>query len=137
MVNYDLIGISVERSRAWRQSDPTVSTTVVNGDSGHRKAWVSEGAHGDADRLIAALLGMEHRSAANWTESESEFSSLVPDPDVLGYVAEDFKRTRKAGQFGESTASPSLTGEAVAEPNALRFAFDLNAQLSARTRSSS
>jgi len=111
-----------------------VPTAVVDGNSRRWKARVSKRAHGDAHRLIVTVFGVEDGSPTNWAEPEYELRPLIPDTDVFGGVAEDFERSREAGQCCEDTAGPSLAGEAVANANSPWLAFDLNAQLSAGTR---
>jgi hypothetical protein len=114
--------------------DPRVPTAVVDGNSGRWKVRVSKRTHGHAHRLIVTVFGVEDGSPTNWAEPEYELGSLIPDSNVLGGGTEDFERSRETGQCCEDTAGPLLAGEAVANANAMWFAFDLNAQLSAGTR---
>lgn len=127
-------GIFVERSGAWRQLNPCVSTAVVDGNPRRWKVRVSKRTHGDAHRLIVPVFGVEDGSPANWAEPEYELGSLIPDTNVFVGGTEYFERSREAGQCCEDTAGPLLASETVANANALWFAFDLNAQLSTGTR---
>ncbi len=127
-------GILVERLRAWRQLNPRVPAALVDGKSRHRKLRVSKRAYGDAHGLIATLFGVEDGAPANWAKPEYEPGSLIPDTDVFGGGTEDFERSREACQCREDTAGPLLAGEAVANADSTRFAFDLNTQLSAGAR---
>jgi hypothetical protein len=83
------------------------------------------------------FLGVKDGGSAEWAESEYELGTLIPDTDVFGGSTQDFERSGEAGQRCEDTAGPLLAGEAVANANSKGFALDLNAQLSAATRSSS
>ena len=107
---------------------------LVDGKSGRWKARVSKSAHGDAHRLIVTGFGVEDGSSTNWAKPEYELCSLIPDADVFGGGPRDFERRGEARQCCEDAAGPLLTGEAVANANATRFAFDLNAQLPAGAR---
>jgi hypothetical protein len=107
---------------------------LVDGKSRRWKARVSKRAYGDTHRLIVTIFGVEDCSPTNWAKPEYEPCSLIPDTDVFGGSTEDFERSREAGQCCEDTAGPLLAGETVANANSTRFAFDLNAQLSAGAR---
>ena len=107
---------------------------LIDGKSRRWKVRVSKRAHGDAHRIIVTVFGVEDGSPTNWAKPEYELGSLIPDTDVFGGGTEDFERSREACQCSEDTASPLLAGEAVANANSTRFAFDLNAQLSAGAR---
>ena len=107
---------------------------LVYGKSRCGKAGVGKRAHGDAHRLSVTVSGVEDGGSTNWAKPEYESCSLIPDTDVFGGGTEDFERSREAGQCCEDTAGPLLTGKAVANANSTRFAFDLNAQLSAGAR---
>ena len=109
-------------------------TAVVDGNSRRWKARVSECTYGDAHGLIVTVFGVEDGSPTNWAKPEYGPCSLIPDADVFGGSTEDFERSREACQRCEDATGPLLAGEAVANANSTRFAFDLNAQLSARAR---
>jgi hypothetical protein len=128
-----LIGIFVEGYCARRQFHPTMPAAIVNGDTGRRKVRIGKRTHGDAHRIIASVFGVEDGSTADWTKSKGELGSLVADTHVLRCGAENVEWSVKAGQCSERTSRPSLAGKAVTNPNALRFAFDFNAQLSTGT----
>jgi hypothetical protein len=83
---------------------------------------------------MVTVFGVEDGSPTNWAEPEYELGALIPDTNVFGGGTEDFEWSREAGQCCEDAACPLLAGEAVAQADALWFAFDLNAQLSAGTR---
>ena len=126
-------GILVERFSARRQLNPRVSTAVVDGNSRRRKVRIAQRTHGDGHRMIDAIFCMEDGSPAYRAEPEYEPGALITDTNIFGGSTEHFERSREAGQGCEDTAGPSLAGEAVANANSLWFAFDLNAELSART----
>jgi hypothetical protein len=88
---------------------------------------------GDAHRIIVPFFAVEDRGPADRAEPESELGALIPDPNVFGGAAEDFERSGEARQRCEDAAGSLLTGEAVANADSARFAFDFNAQLSAGT----
>jgi hypothetical protein len=125
-------GIFVERSRAWWQLNPWMPAALVDGKSRRWKARVSKRSHGYAHRLIVTLFGVEDSSPTDCAKPECEPCSAIPDADVFGGGTEDFERSREACQCCEDTAGPLLAREAVANANSTRFAFYLNAQLSAR-----
>jgi hypothetical protein len=107
-----------------------MSATFIDRDLGLRKTRVSEGTHGDTRRRVfVTLFGVEHRCPAHRTESEPEPGALVADAHVFGGSAVNFIWSSEARQRRESTASPALTGEAVANANAERFTMNLDAQL--------
>ena len=112
-------------------------TAVVDGILRRWKVRVSKRTHGDAYRLIVTVFGVEDRSPTDRAEPEDELGSLIPDTNVFGRGTEDLERSREAGQCCEDTAGPLLAGEAVANAYSSWFALDLNAQLSAGTRSCS
>jgi hypothetical protein len=79
---------------------------------------------------------MKHGGAADRAEPEQELGSVISDTQVFRRDAEDLKGSREAGQRREDAASPSLTGEAVADADASRFTLNLDAQLPAGARGS-
>jgi hypothetical protein len=107
---------------------------VVDGKSRGWKARVSKRTHGYADGLIVTVLGVEDGRPTNWAKPECEPCALIPDTNVFGGGAEDLEGSREARQGRKDTAGPLLAGEAMANANASRLAFDLNTQLSARAR---
>lgn len=107
-----------------------MSATFIDRDLGLRKTRVSEGTHGDTRRRVfVTLFGVEHRCPAHRTESEPEPGALVADAHVFGGSAVNFIRSGEARQRRKNTASPALTGEAVANANTERFTMNLDAQL--------
>jgi hypothetical protein len=88
----------------------------------------------DTHRIVVTFFRVEDGSSTNRAEPEYELRSLIADANVLGGGTEDFERSGEAGQRCEDTAGPLLAGEAMAEADSSWFAFDLNAQLSARAR---
>src|SRR3990170_555607 len=104
---------------------------VVDGNLRRRKAGVGKRADGDAHGSFLTIFSMKHGGPANGTEPETKLCSLIPGAHIFGGVAEDLIRSREAGQGRKHTAGSLLAGKAVANADAARFAFDLNAQLSA------
>lgn len=92
---------------------------------------VSKRAYGDANRVIVTVFGVEDGRSTNRAEPEYEPGPFIPDTGVLGGSTEYSERSGEASQCCEDTARPLLAGEAVTKANCTRFAFDLNAQLSA------
>lgn len=115
-----------------------MSATVIDRILRWRKAWVREGAHGDVHRRsFAAFFGMEHGCPADRAEPEPELGSLVTDANILSCGAKDLIGCGEAGQRGEDTARPTLTGKAVANADSEWFTLNFNTQLAAGTRGSS
>jgi hypothetical protein len=104
---------------------------VVDRDLRRRKRGIGKRPHGDTHRVVAALFGVEDGRPADRTEPEDESGALIADARVFSRSAEDLERSSEARQCGEDAAGPSLAGEAIADADASRLAFDLNAQLSA------
>ena len=111
-----------------------MSATVVDGILRWREARVGEGAHGDTHRrLFLTFFGVEHGGPADRAEPEPEPGSLVTNANVLSCRARDLIRCGEGGQRGKDTARPTLTGEAVANPDAEWFTLNFDAQLAAGT----
>lgn len=123
-------GVFGECSRAWRQLNPGVPPTVVDRNGRRRKVRVGKRTYGNADSAILAHFGVEDVSPTDRAKPEDELGSLVAGTDVFGGVAEDLEGCVKAGQCGEYTAGPLLTGKAVADAYASWLTRDSNPQLS-------
>jgi hypothetical protein len=121
-----LVGISLERFRAWRQLNPRVPAAVVDGDLRRRKVWVSKRTHCDAHSSSVTVFGVEYGSPTDRAKPEYKLGSVIPDTNVFGGGAEDFERRGEAGQRREDSAGPLLAGEAMAEANPPWFAMDLD-----------
>ena len=98
-------------------------TDVVDGNSRRWKARVSKSTYSDANILIVTVFSVEDGCPTAGAETEYDLGSLIPDTNVSGGAAEDFERSREAGQCCENTAGPLLAGEAVANANAAWLAF--------------
>jgi hypothetical protein len=83
------------------------------------------------------FFGVEHGRPADRAEPEPELASLVANANVLGCCAKDLVRCGEAGKGCKDAARPALTGEAVANADAERFALNFNTQLPAGTRGGS
>jgi len=94
---------------------------------------VGKRADGDAHGIVVTLFAVEDGGPADRAEPESELGAPISDSDVFGGSSEDFERSGEARQRCEDAAGSLLTGEAVANADSARFAFDFNAQLSAGT----
>jgi hypothetical protein len=81
-----------------------------------------------------ALFSVEDGGPTDWAEPECELGSLISDADVFGGRAEYFERSREAGQGCEDTAGSLLAGEAVANADDSRLAFNFDAKLSTGAR---
>jgi hypothetical protein len=108
-----------------------MSAAVVDRNSWRWEVRIGERSHGDTHGLVAAHFRVEDIRAAHGAKPEQEFCPLISDPEILGGVAEHLERRRKARKSGEDAASSSLARKAIADADAARLAFDLNAQLSA------
>lgn len=112
-----------------------MSATVIDRILRWRKAWIGEGAHGDAHRrLFVTFFGVEHGCPADRAEPELELGSLVTNANVLSCGAKDLIGCGEAGQRCKDTARPTLTGEAVANADSEWFTLNFNTQLAAGTR---
>lgn len=105
---------------------------VVDGNPGRWKIRIGKCPDGDAHAAALAFFGVEDGRPADRTEPESEPGALVAGTDVFGGGSEDLERPGEAGQGREDAAGSLLAGEAMANTDAPRLAFDLDAQLSAK-----
>jgi hypothetical protein len=93
---------------------------------------IGECSHGHAHGLVVAHFGVKERRTAHGTEPEQELRSLVADAEIFRGVPVHLERRREAREGGEDAARASLASETIADADASRLAFDLNAQLAAR-----
>src|SRR2546421_2828962 len=95
---------------------------VVDRVLGRGKAGVGEGSHGHGHPgAFMTLFRVEHGSAADRAEAESEFAALIANADVLGRSAGDLIGSGEASQRGKDTARSSLARKAVAHADAARL----------------
>ena len=104
---------------------------VVNRNSGSRKLRIGERSHGNTHGLVVAHFAVKDGRAAHRAEPEQELRSLIADAQILGGVTVHFERRREAREGGKDAARATLASEAIADADAARLAFDLNAQLAA------
>ena len=122
----DSFWILRERSDTLRQLNPRVSAAVVYGDSWWWEVRVRKRSYGDTYAFALSFFRMEEIGTADRTEPENEPCTLVTCPHILSGGANDLERCGEARQCGEHTTGPLLAGEAVTDPDHLRFTFDLN-----------
>ena len=127
-------GIPVECYSTWRKLHPRVPAAVVDGEARRWKVRVSERTHGNAHRAVVAFLSVKDGGSTDRAEPEPEPGSLIPNADVLGGGAGDRVRGREAGQRSKDAACSLLAGEAVANADDSRLAFNFNPELSTGTR---
>jgi hypothetical protein len=92
---------------------------------------VGERSHGDTHGLVVAHFRVEDIRTAHGTKPEQELRPLIADPEILCRVTENLERRRKARNSGEDAACSPLARKAIADADAARLAFDLNAKLAA------
>ena len=77
---------------------------LIDGDTGHGKLRVREGAHGHGHRIIVPFLGMKHRGAADRAKSKLEFRALITGAHELRRLARDLVGCGKTGERREDAA---------------------------------